>query len=180
MKISARLLIVGFVSAVLLACATVPSAFAQTTLTAEQEQKISANCTSIKASLNQLKATDALLRVNRGQVYEAMATKLMDRFNSRLSTNNLDATGPSLITGNYRSALESFRSDYSTYERLLVAAIKVDCTHQPAEFHAAVELARDARSTVHDDVTRLHRIIDDYRLAVGDFLLNYARVAGDE
>lgn len=179
MKLSARLLSIFAVMALFATVLGSTQVSAQTTLTSEQLKKISANCTSIQASLSQLKATDALLRVNRGQVYEAMATKLMDRFNSRLTNNDLDARGTTVVTDSYRAALNKFRSDYSAYEHLLVAATKVDCSSQPAEFHAAIELARDARSTVHDDVLSLHQYINDYRSAVSDFLLNYERVTAE-
>jgi hypothetical protein len=178
MKLPARLLTLTAIGAVIFSILGSVSASAQATLTDDQLQKISANCLTIKSTLNQLKATDALLRVNRGQMYEAMVSKLMERFNGRLTNNDLDARATTVVASSYRTALQKFRDDYSTYERLLVAAIAVDCSTKPAEFHAAVELARDARFTVHDDVNSLHRYIDDYRSAVSDFMLNYQRVTG--
>jgi len=132
---------------------------------------------SIKNSLSQLHASDALLRVNRGQVYESMAAKLMDTFNDRLAGNRLDNKAMTTVTSNYRSALTTFRTDYIAYEQKLSEAIRIDCSTQPNTFHAALEQARTLRTKVHDDVVRLHRIIDDYRSSVSDFLLNYERVS---
>ena len=146
-------------------------------LTPDQAARVKANCVSIKNSLSQLHASDALLRVNRGQVYESMATKLMDTFNDRLAGNRLDNEAMTTVTSNYRSALTTFRVDYIAYEQKLSEAIKIDCTTQPNTFHAALEDARTLRTKVHDDVVRLHRIIDDYRSSVSDFLLNYERVS---
>ena len=146
-------------------------------LTAEQAEHIKSNCTSIKSTLNQLHASDALLRVNRGQVYESMASKLMDPFNSRLSNNRLDAKATSAVTSSYRSALDSFRNDYKAYEEKLSSAIRIDCTNQPELFYATIEQARENRSKVHDDVIKLHRYIDDYRTAIDDFLLNFERIS---
>lgn len=146
-------------------------------LTPEQTEHIKANCISIKNSLSQLHASDALLRVNRGQVYESMATKLMDAFNSRLASNRLDNKAMSTVTTNYRSALSTFRSDYIAYEQKLSETIRIDCTTKPNTFHNSLLEARTLRGTVHEDVLKLHRLIDDYRLSVGDFLLNYERVA---
>jgi len=148
-----------------------------TALTSDQVQRIRSNCTSIKSTLNQLHASDALLRVNRGQVYESMASKLMSPFNSRLSNNRLDAKATSAVTASYRTALDSFRDDYKSYEEKLSSAIKIDCINQPELFYNTIEQARINRAKVHDNVTRLHRYIDDYRSAVGDFLLNYERVS---
>ncbi len=146
-------------------------------LTDEQKQRISTNCVSIKNSLSQLHASDALLRVNRGQMYESMATKLMDRFNTRLSGNNLDAKAMTGVTSSYRSTLASFRTHYISYEQKLSETMRIDCTKEPSAFHSAVLTTRELRTKVHEDVTKLHDLIDDYRSSVGDFLLNYKRVS---
>jgi hypothetical protein len=158
--------------------ATVQTAHAQsTTLTQEQIEHIRSNCTTIKSTLNQLHASDALLRVNRGQVYESMASKLMDPFNSRLGNNRLDAKATSAVTTSYRTALDAFRVDYIAYEVKLSSAIRIDCFNEPEQFFETIEQARTLRNKVHDDVKKLHRYIDDYRSAVGDFLLNYERLS---
>ena len=179
MRIRIRLAIIGAITALLLSITGMTTTSAQTNLTNEQLERISANCVAIKNTLNQLHASDALLRVNRGQIYETMSTKLMDRFNSRLQSNNLDATGTQAVTTSYRSALASFRTNYQAYEQQLSAAIRIDCDEKPAEFHAAIEDARTKRSKVHSDVIRLHRYIDDYRSAVNDFYINFQRVSGE-
>jgi hypothetical protein len=179
MKTSVRFAILGAVVTLFVSIVGLTTASAQTSLTSEQLDRISANCLSIKNTLNQLHASDALLRVNRGQIYEAMSTKLMDRFNTRLSSNSLDASGTTAVTTSYRTALATFRTDYQAYERQLSTAIKIDCSEKPAEFHVAIEDARSKRDKVHDDVIRLHRYIDDYRRAVNDFYINFQRVSGE-
>jgi hypothetical protein len=149
-----------------------------TDLSSDQMTRIQVNCLSIKGSLNQLQASDALLRVNRGQIYESMGTKLMDSFNSRLANNGLDNKGLVSVGGEYQSALTTFRTDYQVYAQQLAAVIRIDCTKDPTSFHIALEDARTKRSTVHSDVTHLNQYIDDYRSAVNDFMLNFARVTG--
>lgn len=161
----------------LLAFSSVASAQEVPRLTDEQRSRIASNCLSIKSTLAQLHASDALLRVNRGKVYESMATKLMDSFNSRLSSNRLDAKATSAVTSSYRTALNTFRVDYRLYEEKLSATLRLDCTKEPQQFYESLESARSLRKTVHEDVLKLHRYIDDYRSAVGDFLLNYKRVS---
>lgn len=146
-------------------------------LTPEQTERVKTNCVSIKNSLNQLHASDALLRVNRGQVYESMASKLMNNFNSRLSTNRLDNKAMVTVTANYRATLTTFRTDYIAYEQKLSELIRIDCTSQPNTFHAALEEARELRQTVHADIMKLHRLIDDYRSSVSGFLVNFERIS---
>lgn len=146
-------------------------------LTPEQADRVKTNCVSIKSSLNQLHASDALLRVNRGQVYESMASKLMDTFNTRLSNNRLDNKAMTTVATNYRTALTTFRTDYIAYEQKLSEAIRIDCATQPNTFHAAIEESRELRQVVHEDILKLHRLIDDYRSSVNGFLVNFERVS---
>jgi hypothetical protein len=146
-------------------------------LTPEEEDRIRVNCVSLKSALNQLHASDALLRVNRGQIYESMATNLMDRFNARLGSNGLDRDGMVSVTSSYRTALTKFRTDYIAYEQKLSQALRMDCADNPSSFYNTMQSARELRTTVHEDVSRLHRLIDDYRSSVGDFLVNYERIA---
>jgi len=156
----------------------VQTAHAQSnSLTPEQVDRIKSNCTSIKSTLNQLHVSDALLRVNRGQLYELLAAKLMDPFNARLSNNRLDSKATSAVTVSYRNAFDSFRNDYKAYEEKLSTALKIDCVNQPELFYTTIEQARVNRTKVHDDVLKLNRYVDDYRTAVDDFLLNFERVS---
>jgi hypothetical protein len=175
MKIRIRLVLFAMIAASLVSVFALKNSYA-TDLTSDQTALIQANCGSIKGSLNQLHASDALLRVNRGQIYESVGTKLMDSFNSRLSNNGLDNKGLVSVANEYQAALTTFRTDYQAYEQQLSATIKVDCTKNPTAFNDALESARTKRSTVHDDVTHLNQYIDDYRSAVNDFMLNFDRV----
>ncbi len=160
---------------VLLAFASMPAKAED--LTPDQVARVKANCVSIKNSLTQLHASDALLRVNRGQIYESMASKLMDRFNDRLASNRLDNKATVTVAGNYRAALLDFRTDYIAYEQKLSEAMRISCVEQPNTFHVTVLEARVLRNKVHTDVLRLHQLIDDYRTAVTDFQLNFERVS---
>ena len=146
-------------------------------LSPEQAAKISENCVAIKNSLTQLHASDALLRVNRGQIYESMARKLMDTFNNRLSSNQLDNMAMTTVTSNYRLQLDAFRTNYILYEQKLSQAIRTDCESKPKDFHNLILEARGLRGVVYGDIQKLHRLIDDYRVSVGDFLLNYERAS---
>jgi len=180
MKFSKKALILGVAVALLLSFGIFKDSSAQSSLTDEQLKRISNNCLSIKSTLNQLRTSDALLRVNRGQLYESIGAKLMNNFNSRVSSNNRDAKGLTLIAGNYQTALTAFRDDYRAYALQLSAAIKINCDTQPTQLHAAIIDARQKRAKVHADVIRLNQFIDDYRSGVSDFLINFERTAGND
>jgi hypothetical protein len=165
------------VAASLLLVTVVHAQSTSVVLSPEEESRIRANCVSIKSTLNQLHASDALLRVNRGQIYESMATNLMDRFNARLGSNDLDNKAMLTDTSTYRTALASFRSHYISYEQRVSQALRIDCETEPSSFYNTLQSARALRADVHEDVRNLHQLIDDYRSSVGDFLVNYERIS---
>ena len=178
MKIPQKVIVASIVTAVVLSFGFVKDTSAQTELSDEQVKRISDNCLSIKSTLNQLRTSDALLRVNRGQLYEAVAAKLMNNFNSRVSSNSRDAKGLTLTTSNYQTALTTFRDDYKAYAQQLSDAIRIDCDDQPVQLHEAILNAREKRTKVHGDVVRLNQYIDDYRSGVNDFIINFERTSG--
>lgn len=146
-------------------------------LSDRQRSKIQAECAQIKGSLSQLHASDALLRVNRGQTYESLSSRLMNPFNARLNASGLDSKAMTTHTTQYTAALTSFRAQYISYEKKLSEALRIDCRKDAGSFYTAVLEARELRQDVHKDVEKLHSIIDDYGTSVSDFLLNFKRLA---
>lgn len=142
-------------------------------MTDQQIKLIRDNCVSTENTLNQLHSSDALLRVNRGQTYESMSAKLMERFNSRVASNSLNNTELLSITNSYGAMLDSFRAHYISYEKQLTLAVNIDCSKQPVAFYDAIAQARIGRDQVHIDVLKLNQLIDQYRAAVDQFSKDY-------
>jgi hypothetical protein len=174
MQTARRLILFSLVATVLASVVFLTRVSADGSPTTDaQLTRIRTNCVSAKNRLNQVHAADGLLRVNRGQIYESMTTKLMSRFNNRVSTNNFDASALVTITNNYNSALATFRTDYITYEQQLSSAMQIDCTNEPISFYDAIATARISRSQVHTDVIMLHQYIDSYAVAFNAFTNNF-------
>lgn len=177
MKILKRFMIVAAISGALITIGVAGTVSAQqATLTSEQATKVRENCGTIKNTLNQLHVSDAYLRVNRGQLYESIATKLMERFNARLQSNDFDPAEFTTITKSYRTTLDSFRTHYRDYERQLSAALDIDCTKKPSEFHAAVDSARTKRTQVHSDIGVLNGYITSYQTSLEAFYQRYQQI----
>lgn len=174
MKRLSRLLLAGFASLALMVL-PVSATFADSgsTLSQDDLKNISNNCLSIKNTMNQLHTSDALLRVNRGQLYELMLSKLMNPFDTRLKLNGID--NKTLVTAatTYSNTLTTFRSDYQNYDEQMTAALTIDCTKQPAKFYDSVASVRTKRLQVHDDVVALNAEIDSYSALVDQFSLNF-------
>jgi hypothetical protein len=131
--------------------------------------RIQASCVSAKNTLNRLHESDALLRVNRGQIYESMSTKLMARFNSRAESGHFNVKDLTSATQDYTTALTKFRDDYQEYEVQLFGALNIDCLKEPVSFYDSVASARVKRAQVHSDVVKLHQDIDGYKTAFDAF-----------
>ncbi len=153
-------------------------------LSEEHKQRIVANCTSSKASLRQLHRSDASLRVNSGQQYEFIGTKLMARLNGRIALNRLDGGQLVDITARYDRALASFRTTYRTYEEQLAATLRINCENQPEAFYYSVMDARSKRASVYADVSTLNQLVQEYYQSFGQFAANYnstvPKESGDE
>jgi hypothetical protein len=177
---SKKTLLFGFLVSTLIGVAAIYNiATAQNlTMSDQQVEAIRDNCASAKSTLNQLHSSDALLRVNIGQIYESMTTKLMEQFNSRVTDNNINNSGLVAITASYTSLLDSFRSDYIIYEKQLSLAINFDCQAQPVAFYEAIATARTYRQQIHSDVVGLNQFLDKYRLAIDQFGIDNQAIIG--
>lgn len=155
--------VIGVVLLGALTLNTVVSAQESAPMTEAHIERIRRNCVEAQTSLSQLHASDALLRVNRGQLYESISTKLMVPFNSRIALNRLDSKGLPAIASQYEKQLSAFRLNYQQYEEAMSETLKLNCTKQPVAFYDSVDATRTKRRLVHDSTTELHRLIQEYK-----------------
>jgi hypothetical protein len=142
-------------------------------MTEAQIQRIRNNCVEAQSTLYQLHASDALLRVNRGQLYESMSTKLMEPFDSWLTLNSSDPSDLISIAADYDGKLAEFRTDYQQYEEAMSRTLQINCTNQPVAFYDSVGDARAKRAKVHDATLALHGLIGDYKEAFEKFAKDF-------
>jgi len=141
----------------------------QAPMTETHIERIRTNCIEAQTTLTQLHASDALLRVNRGQLYESISTKLMAPLNSRITLNRLDGSTLVAITARYEQQLDDFRVKYQQYEESMSKTLKIDCKKQPVAFYDGVTETRAKRKLVHDSAAVLQKSIQDYKTAFEDF-----------
>ena len=130
---------------------------------------IASKCTSVKSSLRQLHRSDASMRVNRGQLYEFVGTKLMARLNSRLAASRLDGGKLIGLTARYDKALIDFRESYRFYEETLSDLLRADCAKRPEAFFYDIEDASKKRTEVRKRITAMNQIMNDYYEEFGGF-----------
>lgn len=161
-----RIIIFGFISVVTVSSLGVFSsvqAQSVTPMSQDHVERIRANCIEAQSSLSRLHASDALLRVNRGQLYESILTKLMAPFNGRATANRHNSTQLITVTGDFERELNQFRASYISYEESLSDVLAMNCTNQPVVFYDTVNDARAKREIVHAHTTNLESMIKSYQ-----------------
>lgn len=142
-------------------------------MTDEHIARIRANCVDAQAALFQLHASDAGLRVDRGQIYESMSTKLMAPFNSRIVLNRISDENLLTTAATYDKQLIAFRQQYQQYEEAMSATLRIKCTNQPVAFYDSVADTRTKRKLTHETVVELHKTIQKYGSEVEAYAKNF-------
>lgn len=142
-------------------------------ITEEHIERIRTHCVDAQSTLFQLHASDAGLRVNRGQLYESMATKLMAPLNSRIVLNRLDSVTLVSIADEYGKQLQQFRAQYQEYEQAMSATLDINCVNEPVTFYDSVADAREKRALTHESAMALHKTIQKYGEAFNVFARDF-------
>ncbi len=139
-------------------------------------ERIRANCVDAQAALFQLHASDAGLRVNRGQIYESISTKLMAPFNIRLVLNRIDGANLVTTASEYERHLQAFRNQYQQYDEAMTALLRMNCVKQPVAFYDAVADTRKKRQLTHETTVELQKTIQKYGDEVSALAKNFQAV----
>lgn len=165
-----RIITLAAIFSVIISGASLWQVMAQSaSMTEEHIERIRTNCVDAQASLTQLHTSDALLRVNRGRIYESIATKLMVPLNSRIASNQLDGQSLVDIYTTYERNLIEFRTHYQNYEQSMSETLRINCQNQPVSFYDKVTATSELRKKVYASVVALHKAINDYQVAFDAF-----------
>ena len=126
-------------------------------------ERIRNNCVEAQSTLSQLHASDALLRVNRGQLYESLSVKLMAPFNSRVALNRMNGSELVATATDYEDQLVDFREKYQAYEEAMSKTLRMNCRNEPVSFYDSVADTREKRAAVHESTLTLHKTIKQYK-----------------
>lgn len=160
--------LVGPYFAIVMAVATLGLGYANagatsdTTLSNTTLQSIQQNCVPLQGTLQQLTYSDTALRVNQGQYYEEISTKLMATMNSRISLNNYDGGNLISIAADYAKQIDEFRTRYTTYANALTATRNDDCSKDPQGFYDDLVTARNDRQDLRKVVIKLNALVNSY------------------
>lgn len=139
---------------------------AQTTeLTPEKQTIIEQSCVSAQTVLQRIQHNDAATRVNRGQGYETLVSRLMTPLNSRATSRGYNDSASLMVdtTKRYQQGLESFKDHYKAYDDAISGSLRVKCKQEPAKFYGYIEEARRQRQNLASDVGNLSGLINEYR-----------------
>lgn len=131
------------------------------------ESLIKANCQQSQSILNQIEKSDAVIRINRGRVYND-AQDLLYAMSARLTDNRVSIPNISTIMSDYDHALAEFRKNYNDYDDKLNDLIEMKCAEKPSDFYDQLKDLRDTRKTLGENVKKLDQLIKDYDQAITD------------
>ncbi len=135
------------------------------TLNDVQLDAIRTNCVNAQIVLQQIQQNEKPTRINRGYLYES-TLKLLENFNTRASTNKIDAPELTTITNEYKESLKTFSTLYTDYDESISTTINIDCRQNPALFHDSLVQTRQKRSDLNKRVRDLDLLLDRYQTSL--------------
>lgn len=145
------------------------SASSDTTLSDAEIKSVQNNCITLKSTLDQLNYNDTALRVNQGQYYEEISTKLMAPMNSRIALNHYDGGDLVSVAAEYAKQIDLFRANYTIYAKALTKARRDNCNEHPQQFYNDITSAGAARQALHETVVKLNAMVENYQTMFKDF-----------
>ncbi len=163
-----RIFLSGIIISLSLAISHSVAAAEQVEIEPQKLADIKVNCVGMQVVLQKIQYNDAANRVNRGQAYESLVTRMMIPMNGRTAVNGLSSSTAVLagITTRYQQKLDSFKNDYEKYDNSLTSALRIKCQQKPADFYKNIVDARKYRHNIANDVMELEQLIEDYYQAV--------------
>jgi len=149
-------------------------------LTDAQISQVRTRCVEVQATLTRIRANDGLRRVNLGQQYETIATRLMAPMNSRVALNKFDGVELTKATVAFNAQLDVFRERYRLYEQDITHVIDMHCQDQPVSFYDAVLKARTERAAVRESVDQLNALLAEYNVRFEDLAKSALDKKGSE
>ena len=121
------------------------------------------NCSSVRVTIKNIHTNDSLTRVNVGQRYNSISTKLMARLNGRLAINKLDSSKLVNITNEFESTRLKFNSNYNDYDTAMTDLQRANCSNNVADYYQKLTVAREARNKLSEDVKILDELLVRYK-----------------
>lgn len=137
-------------------------------LTSEKRAIVVQTCVSAQTVLQKIQHNDAATRVNRGQAYATVISRLMTPLNTRSTSNGYNSSATLLTdtTKRYQQTLDNFKDHYKSYDNAVSSALKTKCKDKPEIFYGYIEDARRERQNVATDVATLSSLVGEYRVNV--------------
>lgn len=128
--------------------------------------KIRSNCAAVRLVVRRIHTNDMLVRVNVGQSYNVISSKLMARFNSRAVLSQVDSTELVRLANDFEKMRKTFNSNFNTYESALTKLMRINCEEDSARFYDKLVEAREARAELRGNTQTMNELIVQYKKQV--------------
>ncbi len=133
-----------------------------------QKDAIVEHCVAIRVDLNALLHSNATMWGNLMKHYNKILDKYITPLNVRLVENTL--SNDSLVNNqnSFAKTKATFTIDYVEYQKALDSLISVDCKKEPERFYRKLEVVREKRKPVAEDVAKMKKLMEtQYSLVNG-------------
>ena len=132
-----------------------------------QEAAIADHCSTIVESLKTIQKSDARARVYLGGRFETIINKYVTPLNVRLVENSLSTANLIESQNTLTSNKAKFANDYVEYQQKLEELVAMDCKNSPVEFYDKLNVVRQERKKVKQDVDKMKTSLAEYMELVG-------------
>lgn len=136
-------------------------------ISAKQEAAIVDHCDAIKESLKTIQKNDARTRVYLGGRFEKIINKYVTPLNVRLVESSLSTTNLIESQNALTKNKARFTNDYVEYQQKLEELVAMDCKDSPVEFYNKLDVVRQERRKVKQDVDKMKSTLTEYVDLVG-------------
>ena len=123
------------------------------------------SCTIISKKLKTLQQEDSRVRTYLGDRYDTISTNYIKPLNTRLVLNNY-ATTDAESQAKLLEAKTLFAADFVDYQKSLEDLISTDCKTNPEIFYGKLNIVREKRKVMSQDVLTIEEIISKHALFV--------------
>ena len=132
-----------------------------------QEAATADHCSTIRESLKTIQKNDARARVYLGGRFETIINKYVTPLNVKLVENSLSTASLIESQNTLSSNKVKFANDYVEYQQKLEELVAMDCKNNPVEFYSQLEVVRQERKKVKQDVDKMKAALVEYMDLVG-------------
>ena len=154
-----------------------PTGLAIAQTEAQRLDLIKTRCEATKQLIDEQRRSDLVARINKGRAYQTIIDE-QNAFSLRLRNNKVTADAFDRQITAVQDGVNRFRDAYNRYDDALANLMGIDCQIKPQEFSNQLDLAKNYRQIIGNEVATIDTELAKYRQIVVEFKKEIERLNG--